>query len=61
MVELVKSIEGQNFSSIFIVGDLHGCYNTERTHQRKMCGGLTPIETLLDGKRIWAEKNLVQI
>lgn len=36
-------------------------YNTERTHQGKMCCGRTPFETLLDGKRIWAEKNLVQI
>lgn len=36
-------------------------YNTERTHQGKMCCGLTPLETLLDGKRIWAEKNLAQI
>ncbi|MCU4363363.1 IS481 family transposase [Acinetobacter sp. WU_MDCI_Abxc22] len=36
-------------------------YNTERTHQGKMCNGRTPLETLLDGKRIWAEKNLAQI
>ena len=36
-------------------------YNTERTHQGKMCCGRTPFETLLDGKRIWAEKNLAQI
>lgn len=31
-------------------------YNNERTHQGKMCCGRTPIETFLDGKRIWAEK-----
>lgn len=31
-------------------------YNNERTHQGKMCCGRTPIETLLDGKKIWAEK-----
>ena len=31
-------------------------YNTERTHQGKMCCGRTPIETLEDGKRIWKEK-----
>lgn len=31
-------------------------YNYERTHQGKMCCGRTPIETLLDGKRIWKEK-----
>lgn len=36
-------------------------YNNERTHQGKMCCGRTPRETLLDGKRIWAEKNLAQI
>ncbi|CAM3597258.1 Transposase [Vibrio aquimaris] len=26
-----------------------------------MCCGRTPLETLLDGKSIWAEKNLAQI
>ena len=36
-------------------------YNNERTHQGKMCCGRTPVETLLDGKRIWAEKNLSQM
>ncbi|HHZ3457299.1 TPA: IS481 family transposase, partial [Escherichia coli] len=36
-------------------------YNNERSHQRKMCNGRTPMETLLDGKRIWAEKNLSQM
>lgn len=36
-------------------------YNNERTHQGKMCCSRTPLETLLDGKRIWAEKNLAQI
>lgn len=36
-------------------------YNNDRTHQGKMCCGRTPIETLIDGKRIWAEKNLAQI
>ncbi len=36
-------------------------YNNERTHQGKMCCGRTPMETLLDGKRDWAEKNLAQI
>lgn len=25
-------------------------YNTERTHQSKMCCGCTPVQTLLDGK-----------
>ena len=33
-------------------------YNTERTHQGKMCCGRTPFETLLDGKQIWQEKNV---
>ena len=36
-------------------------YNTERTHQGKMCCGRTPEETLLDGKEVWANKNLAQI
>lgn len=36
-------------------------YNNERTHQGKMCCGRTPLVTLLDGKKIWAEKNLAQI
>jgi hypothetical protein len=36
-------------------------YNSERIHQEKMCNGRTPMETLLDGKSIWAEKNLAQI
>ena len=36
-------------------------YNNERTHQGKMCCGRTPMETLTDGKKIWAEKNLAQI
>ena len=36
-------------------------YNNERTHQGKMCCGRTPMETLHDGKSIWAEKNLAQI
>ena len=31
-------------------------YNNERTHQGKMCCGRTPMETLVDGKRIWKEK-----
>jgi transposase InsO family protein len=31
-------------------------YNTERTHQGKMCCGRTPMETLIDGKSIWKEK-----
>ncbi len=29
--------------------------------QGKMCCGRTPLETLLKGKSIWAEKNLAQI
>ncbi|MDH1472841.1 IS481-like element ISSod13 family transposase [Shewanella sp. GD03713] len=36
-------------------------YNNERTHQGKMCNGRTPVETLIDGKRVWAEKNLTRI
>ena len=36
-------------------------YNNHRTHQGKICCGRTPHETLLDGKTVWAEKNLAQI
>ena len=36
-------------------------YNNRRTHQGKMCCGKTPMDTLLDGKSIWAQKNLTQI
>lgn len=36
-------------------------YNNERSHQGKMCCGRTPMDTLQDGKRIWAEKNLNRI
>ncbi|MDO6407448.1 hypothetical protein Q3404_12770 [Pantoea phytobeneficialis] len=36
-------------------------YNNERTHQGKMSFGRTPMETLLDGKCIWSEKNLNQM
>lgn len=35
--------------------------NIERTHQGKMCCDRTPMETLLDGKGIWVEKNLSQM
>ena len=31
-------------------------YNNERTHQGKRCDGRTPMDALLDGKRIWKEK-----
>ncbi len=31
-------------------------YNTQRTHQGKMCSGRTPMQTLLEGKSLWAEK-----
>lgn len=33
-------------------------YNTQRCHQGKMCCGRTPMDTLVDGKRLWDEKNL---
>ena len=31
-------------------------YNSERTHQGKICCGRTPMQTLLDGKQLWMEK-----
>lgn len=36
--------------------DWLGYYNNDRTHQGKMCCGRTPMETFIDGKRIWQEK-----
>jgi len=33
-------------------------FNTERTHQGKMCCGRTPLETMIDGKKIWQQKNV---
>ncbi|MBE3685988.1 transposase [Vibrio parahaemolyticus] len=43
------------------LGEWMEYYNNHRTHQGKMCCGRTPIETLEDGKSIWAERNLAQI
>lgn len=31
-------------------------YNYERTHQGKMCCGRTPMNTFIDGRKIWQEK-----
>jgi transposase InsO family protein len=31
-------------------------YNNNRTHQGKMCCGRTPMQTFIDGKRLWQEK-----
>lgn len=36
-------------------------YNNERTHQGKICCGRTPLDTLVDGKSVWTEKQLVEI
>ena len=36
-------------------------YNNDRTHQGKICKGRAPMDTLLDRKQIWAQKNLNQI
>jgi hypothetical protein len=33
-------------------------YNHERTHQGKRCQGRTPMQTFMDGKGLFAEKNL---
>ena len=33
-------------------------YNNVRTHQGKRCQGRTPMETFIDGKRIYEEKDL---
>ncbi len=36
-------------------------YNTQRTHQGKICCGRTPFETMIEGKQIWKEKFVNQI
>jgi transposase InsO family protein len=36
-------------------------YNTKRTHQGKRCKGRTPMETFIEGKQIYNEKNLEKI
>ena len=33
-------------------------YNTTRTHQGKRCKGRTPMETFMEGKKLFCEKNL---
>ena len=33
-------------------------FNTKRTHQGKMCCGRKPLETLIDGKKIWQKKKV---
>jgi transposase InsO family protein len=33
-------------------------YNNERTHQGKRCKGKTPMETFIEGKKIFNEKNI---
>ena len=35
-------------------------YNTERTHQGKRCQGKTPMETFIEGKQLFLEKNLME-
>jgi len=35
-------------------------YNNERTHQEKRCKGRTPMETFIEGKQLFNEKNLEQ-
>ncbi len=36
-------------------------YNHTRTHQGKRCQGRTPMETFIDGKKLFEEKNVVQL
>jgi len=33
-------------------------YNNERTHQGKRCQGKTPMQTFIDGKQYFSQKNL---
>ena len=37
------------------------CYNNKRTHQGKLCLDRNPIDTLLDGQKIWKEKYIDMI
>jgi transposase InsO family protein len=36
-------------------------YNSERTHQGKMCCGRTPLVTFADGMKIWKEKAIGEV
>lgn len=36
-------------------------YNTNRPHQGKMCCGRTPMQTLIDGKEVYREKQIVNL
>ena len=36
-------------------------YHNDRTQQEKMGFGRTAMDTLLDGKAVWAEKHLAHI
>jgi hypothetical protein len=33
-------------------------YNNERTHQGKRCKGRTPMETFIEGKELYNQKNI---
>jgi hypothetical protein len=33
-------------------------YNAERTHQEKRCKGRKPMETFIEGKKLFNEKNI---
>jgi hypothetical protein len=33
-------------------------YNAERTYQEKRCKGRTPMETFIEGKKLFNEKNI---
>jgi transposase InsO family protein len=35
-------------------------YNTKRTHEGKRCQGNTPMETFIEGKKLFDEKNLTE-
>ena len=50
----VESAEGVYYLSLeelqIDLGEWLKFYNTDRTHQGKVCNGRTPFATLLDGK-----------
>jgi hypothetical protein len=33
-------------------------YDAERTHREKRCKGRTPMETFIEGKKLFNEKNI---
>ncbi len=54
--EVFYSSEGNPVTSFSLA--FHSSNNNERTHQGKRCQGRTSMATFLEGKRLFAERNL---